>query len=113
ETRLFLDSQLREDRSALELLTANYTFLNERLARHYGIPNVYGSHFRRVALPNESRAGLLGQGSVLMVTSYANRTSVVQRGKWILENLLGTPPPDPPPGVPPLTDSVDGKVTSV
>jgi hypothetical protein len=105
ETTLFLETQLREDRSALELLNADYTFLNERLAKHYGVPNVYGSHFRRVALTDSRRAGLLGQGSVLMVTSYANRTSVVQRGKWILENLLGTPPPPPPPNVPPLENT--------
>jgi hypothetical protein len=105
ETSLFLEAQLREDRGALELLTADYTFLNERLARHYGIPNLYGSHFRRVALTDPRRVGLLGQGSVLMVTSYANRTSVVQRGKWILETLLGTPPPPPPPNVPPLENT--------
>jgi len=105
ETTLFLDTQLREDRSALELLTADYTFLNQRLAEHYGIPKVYGSHFRRVTYPDDRRAGLLGHGSVLMVTSYANRTSVVQRGKWILENLLGSPPPPPPPVVPPLENT--------
>lgn len=105
ETTLFLEAQLRDDRGALELLTANYTFLNERLAKHYGIPNVYGSHFRQVTLTDPRRAGLLGQGSVLMVTSYANRTSVVQRGKWILETLLGTPPPPPPPNVPPLENT--------
>ena len=97
ETELFVDSQLREDRSVVELLTANYTFLNERLARHYGIPDVYGSHFRRVTLADESRGGLLGQGSILMVTSYATRTSPVLRGKWLLENILGAPPPPPPP----------------
>ena len=105
ETTLFLETQLREDRSALELMTADYTFLNERLAKHYGIPKVYGSHFRRVTYPDDRRAGLLGQGSVLMVTSYSNRTSVVQRGKWILENLLGAPPPPPPPNVPPLENT--------
>ena len=90
ETELFLDSILRENRSVLELLTANYTFVNERLAKHYGIPNVQGSYFRRVTLPADSpRGGLLGQGSILTVTSYATRTSPVVRGKWVLENLLG------------------------
>ena len=93
---------LREDRSVLELLDANYTFLNQRLAEHYGIPNVYGSQFRKVDLTDPNRGGLLGQGSILTVTSYPNRTSVVQRGKWILENLLGAPPPPPPPDVPDL-----------
>jgi Protein of unknown function (DUF1592)/Protein of unknown function (DUF1588)/Protein of unknown function (DUF1585)/Protein of unknown function (DUF1587)/Protein of unknown function (DUF1595) len=100
ETELFFDSIVREDRSALDLLRADYTFLNERLARHYGIPNVKGSHFRRVSLGKESpRSGVLGQGSVLTVTSYPDRTSPVVRGKWILENLLGTPPPPPLPNV--------------
>ena len=92
---------MREDRSALDLLRADYTFLNERLARHYGIPNVKGNHFRRVTLPPDSqRRGLLGHGSILTVTSYPDRTSPVVRGKWILENLLGVPPPPPPPNVP-------------
>jgi hypothetical protein len=110
ETELFLESQLREDRSALELLSANYTFLNERLARHYGIPGVYGSHFRRVTLPeNGARAGLLGHGSILTVTSYADRTSPVLRGKWLLENLLGAPPPPPPPEVPPFPENKSGE----
>jgi len=105
ETELFLESIIKEDRSVVDLLNANYTFLNERLAKYYGIPNVYGSNFRRVTLPNDSiRGGLLGKGSLLTVTSYANRTSPVQRGKWVLENILGTPPPPPPPNVPPLTD---------
>ena len=104
ETELFLESQLREDRSALELLTAEYTFVNETLAKHYDIPNVYGSHFRRVAYPDERRAGLLGHASLLMVTSYPNRTSPVLRGKWLLENILGTPPPPPPPVVPPFPE---------
>ncbi|PYS13942.1 MAG: hypothetical protein DMG15_09600 [Acidobacteria bacterium] len=105
ETELFLESIIKEDRSVIDLLSANYTFLNERLAKYYGIPNVYGSNFRRVTLPNDSiRGGLLGKGSLLTVTSYANRTSPVQRGKWVLENILGTPPPPPPPNVPPLTD---------
>jgi mono/diheme cytochrome c family protein len=98
ETELFFDSIVRENRSVLDLLRADYTFLNERLARHYGVPNVKGSHFRRVALgPESMRAGILGQGSILTVTSYPDRTSPVVRGKWILENLLGTPPPPPIP----------------
>jgi hypothetical protein len=105
ETDLFLDSQLREDRNVLDLLDADYTFLNERLARHYGVPGVYGSHFRRVVLPAGMRGGILGQGSILTVTSYANRTSPVVRGKWVLETLLGTPPPAPPANVPGLEDS--------
>jgi hypothetical protein len=105
ETELFLDSQLREDRSVVELLTADYTFVNERLARLYGIPNVYGSHFRRVQLNDDRRAGLLGHGSILTVTSYATRTSPVIRGKWLLENILGTPPPPPPANVPPLPEN--------
>ena len=105
ETELLLDSVLRENRGVMELLTANYTFLNERLAEHYGIPNVQGSHFRRVALPADSpRGGLLGHGSILTVTSPAIRTSPVIRGKWILNNILGAPPPDPPPNVPALSD---------
>jgi mono/diheme cytochrome c family protein len=105
ETELFLDSIIRENRSVLELLSASYTFLNERLARHYGIPNVQGSQFRRVVLPADSpRRGLLGHGSILTVTSPAIRTSPVIRGKWILNNILGAPPPDPPPNVPALAD---------
>ncbi|HKH72042.1 MAG TPA: DUF1592 domain-containing protein [Vicinamibacterales bacterium] len=103
ETELFFDSIVREDRSAFDLLRANYTFLNERLAKHYGIPNVKGNYFRRVTLDNASaRSGLLGHGAILTVTSYPDRTSPVVRGKWILENLLGTPPPPPLPNVPPL-----------
>ncbi|NDJ11636.1 MAG: DUF1592 domain-containing protein [Acidobacteriia bacterium] len=103
ETQLFLTNIFREDRPALEMLDANYAFLNQRLAKHYGIPNVYGPQYRKVSLPPGSpRGGLLGQGSVLTVTSYPNRTSVVQRGKWVLENILGTPPPPPPPDVPQL-----------
>jgi hypothetical protein len=105
ETALFLQSQLRENRPITDIITADYTFLNERLARHYGIPGVYGSHFRRVTLPDDRRAGLLGQGSLLTVTSYADRTSVVLRGKFVLENILGTPPPPPPPNVPPLENT--------
>ena len=99
ETELFLESQVREDRPVAELLSADYTFLNERLARHYGIPNIYGSHFRRVTLKNERRAGLLGHASILMVTSFANRTSPVVRGKWLLENFLNYQPPPPPPNL--------------
>jgi mono/diheme cytochrome c family protein len=103
ETELFFDSIIREDRGALELLTANYTFLNERLARHYGMPNIKGTHFRRVTLePDSARAGLLGHGSILTVTSHPDRTSPVVRGKWILENFLGASPPPPPPNVPEL-----------
>ena len=108
ETELFFESQVRQDRPIQELLRANYTFLNEQLARHYGINNIYGSHFRRVTMADERRHGLLGHGSVLTVTSYADRTSVVLRGKWVLENLLGSPPPPPPPNVPPLKEN-DGK----
>ncbi|HWP85477.1 MAG TPA: DUF1592 domain-containing protein [Terriglobia bacterium] len=104
ETQLLFASMLREDRSVLDLLQSDYTFVNERLARHYGIPNVYGSHFRRVAVADEARRGLLGQGSFLTVTSHANKTSPVRRGKWVLENLLGTPPPPPPPNVPALEE---------
>src|SRR5207244_379709 len=84
ETNLFMESMLREDHPVLDLLTADYTFLNERLARHYGVPNVYGSQFRRVTLADQNRMGLLGQGSILTLTALANRTSVVQRGKWVL-----------------------------
>jgi hypothetical protein len=106
ETELLFESVRREDRSALDLLRADYTFLNERLAKHYGVPHVYGQRFRRVALgPDRQRGGLLRQGSVLTVTSYATRTSPVVRGKWVLENLLGTPPPPPPANVPSLKDN--------
>jgi mono/diheme cytochrome c family protein len=108
ETELFLQSQLREDHSVIELLTADYTFVNERLARHYGIPNVYGNQFRRVSLPDENRRGLLGQGSILTVTSYANRTAPTIRGRWLLENILGSPPPPPPPNAPSLADETPG-----
>ena len=114
EAELFFASVLREGRSALDLLTADYTFVNERLATHYGIPGVKGSHFRRVTLGETSRRGLLGKGAVLAATSYSHRTSPVLRGKWILENLLGTPPPPPPPDVPDLKDDdADGHVLSM
>ncbi|HLQ77272.1 MAG TPA: DUF1592 domain-containing protein, partial [Terriglobia bacterium] len=114
ETEMLFENVMRENRSVVDLLSANYTFVNERLAKHYGIPNVYGSQFRRVTLTDPARFGLLGQGSVLTVTSYPNRTSPVLRGKWILENILGTPPPPPPPGVPPLKENEDGtKLRSV
>ena len=105
ETELFLESQLREDRSVAELLTANHTFANERLAEHYGIPHVKGSHFRRVTFSDDRRAGLLGHGSILTITSYAHRTSPVVRGKWVLENVLGVPPPAPPANVPPFPEA--------
>jgi Protein of unknown function (DUF1592)/Protein of unknown function (DUF1588)/Protein of unknown function (DUF1585)/Protein of unknown function (DUF1587)/Protein of unknown function (DUF1595)/Cytochrome C oxidase, cbb3-type, subunit III len=108
ETELFFDSIIHEDRSVMDLLTANYTFVNERLARHYGIPDVYGSRFRRVTITDDARRGLLGQGSFLLVTSYATRTSPVLRGKWILENVLGTPVPPPPPNVPALKENAPG-----
>ena len=105
ESELFFESQVRDDRSIFDLLRADYTFLNARLAEHYGIPDVYGSHFRRFPIVDEARRGLLGHASVLTVTSYANRTSVVLRGKWVLETLLGAPPPPPPPNVPPLPEN--------
>jgi hypothetical protein len=114
ETELFLTSQLHDDRSVTDLVTANYTFVNERLARHYQIPNVYGDQFRRVSISTQMRRGLLGQGSILTVTSYGNRTSPVLRGRWLLENILGTPPPPPPQDVPPLTEKgEDGKLLSM
>src|SRR5579875_2008154 len=112
ETELFFDSIIREDHSAVDLLNADYTFVDERLARHYGIPNIFGSQFRRVSLPPERR-GLLGQGSILLVTSVSNRTSPVARGKWVLENILGSPPPLPPPNVPALEDTGKGGVVPV
>jgi hypothetical protein len=108
ETELFFESQVREDRPIQDLLRADYTFLNEVLARHYGIPNILGNQFRRVTVTDERRKGLLGQASILTVTSYADRTSVVLRGKWVLENLLGSPPPPPPANVPPLKQN-DGR----
>jgi hypothetical protein len=114
ETELHFETVLREDRSVLDLLKADYTFLNERLAKHYGIPNVYGSQFRRVALDHNSvRGGLLRQGSILTVTSYATRTSPVIRGKWVLENIVGAPPPPPLPDVPALKDNTVSATLSV
>ena len=109
ETQLFFNHLVRQDRSLLELYTADYTFLNERLARHYGIPGVSGAEFRRVPYPDETRRGLLGQGSMLVQTSLANRTSPVLRGKWVMEVLMGTPPPPPPPEVPPFEDTGEAK----
>jgi len=105
ETEMLFESVMHEDRNVLDLLTANYTFVDERLARHYGIPNVLGSRFRRVELTDPNRFGLLGQGSILTLTSLANRTSPVRRGKWVMDVLLGTPPPAPPPNVPPLKEN--------
>ena len=110
ETELFLAHELREDRPVVNALRADYTFVNERLARHYGIPDVYGVHFRRVDYPDERRGGLLGHASLLTITSYANRTSPVVRGVWLLENFLGTPPAPPPPDVPSLPDAGGGEV---
>jgi hypothetical protein len=114
ETELFMESMVRENRPLTDLLDADYTYLNERLARHYGIPNVYGSSFRRVTLSDQNRRGLLGQGSILSLTSYPVRTSVVLRGVWLLSNILATPPPSPPPNVPALKDrGDDGRILSV
>ena len=113
ETEMLFESVVREDRSELDLLDADYTFVNERLARHYGIPNVYGPDFRRVPVANDARRGLLGHGSLLLVTSNANRTSPVIRGKWVLENLLGSQAPLPPPDVPPLEEKPTAAARSV
>ena len=115
ETELFFESVMREDRNVLDLMTADYTFLNERLARHYNVPNIYGSHFRRVVLKDDARKGLLGKGAILMVTSHADRTSPVVRGKWILDNLLDAPPPPMPNNVPPLNESANrgGKILTM
>jgi hypothetical protein len=109
ETELFFESIIREDRNVLDLMTADYSFINERLARHYGMPDIYGSRFRRVTITDPARRGLLGQGSILAVTSHAERTSPVLRGKWILENILGMPVPPPPPDVPPLKERTEGE----
>ncbi|MYN63409.1 MAG: DUF1592 domain-containing protein [Acidobacteria bacterium] len=108
ETELFLENELREDRPVVNALRANYTFVNERLARHYGIPDVHGVHFRRVDYPDDTRGGILGHASLLTITSYANRTSPVVRGVWLLENVLGTPPSPPPPDVPSLPTASEG-----
>jgi mono/diheme cytochrome c family protein len=105
ETKLFIGSQLHDNRSVMELLTANYSFLNQRLAAHYGLRNIYGDHFRQVTFTDGTRGGLLGQSSVLTVTSYPNRTSVTMRGRWLLANLLGAPPPPPPPDIPALKEA--------
>ena len=114
ETDLFFGDIIQEDHSVLDLLNANYTFMNERLAHHYGIPDIYGTDFRRVTLTDDRRRGLLGQASILTITSYATRTSPVQRGKWILTNLIGMPPDPPPPNVPALKEHSDpGKLTSL
>ena len=113
ELELFVGSVIAEDRSALDLMTADYTFVNERLAKHYGIPNIYGPHFRRVSLTEEPRRGLLGKGGVLLLTSHADRTSPVVRGKWILDNLLGTPPPPAPAIVPAFPEEVPGVPSTV
>jgi hypothetical protein len=113
ETELLLKYVLLGDRNMLELLDSKYTFVNERLAKHYGIPNIYGDQFRKVAVTDGIRGGLLGQGGILTATSYPNRTSVVLRGKWILDNLIGSPPPPPPPNVPPLPEENSGKVLSM
>ena len=109
ETQLFLETQLLDDRPVSELLTADYTFVNDRLAEHYGIPDVHGNHFRRITLPDDRRAGILGQASILTLTSYANRTSPVTRGKWVLESLLGAPPAEPPADVPDLGTREEGE----
>jgi hypothetical protein len=113
ETDLLVDSTLREDRSIVDLLTADYTFVNQRLAEHYGIKGVYGSEFRRVAVNDPNRQGLLGQASILTVTSYPNRTAPTIRGKWVLEQLLGTPPPPPPPNVPSLKEDASAKTATM
>jgi hypothetical protein len=111
EMDMFFESVIREDRNVLDLLTADYTFVNERLARHYGVPGIYGSQFRRITLKDDARRGLLGKGSLLAVTSHATRTSPVNRGKWVLENILGTPPAPPPPNVPALKEPEPGAAT--
>jgi len=113
ETELFFQSIVREDRNVLDLMTADYTFVNERLAKHYGLPGVYGSQFRRVTLGDDMRRGLLGKGSILLVTSHADRTAPTLRGKWILENLLGAPPPAPPANVPPFEQTAGPKPRTI
>jgi hypothetical protein len=113
ETELFFASIVKEDRDVLDLMTADYTFVNERLAKHYGLTGVYGPQFRRVTLPGEARRGLLGKGSILLATSHADRTAPTLRGKWILENLLGTPPPAPPANVPPFEQTASAKPRTI
>jgi len=115
EAWLFFDSMRREDRNVLDLMNADYTFVNERLAKHYGIPNVYGSRWRRVTVTDEARRGLLGKAAILTVTSNADRTSPVKRGKWVLDNILNAPPPPPPPDVPPFNEDAarGGKVLTM
>lgn len=113
ETELLIESMLREDRSIVDLLDSDYTFMNERLARHYGIKGIYGTEFRRVGVSDERRRGLLGHGSILTVTSYPNRTAPTIRGKWVMEQLLGTPPPPPPPDVPSLKEDQDSRVLTM
>src|SRR4029453_4482891 len=114
ETSLFLEHEMRADHSVVSLLTADYSFLNERLADHYGVPGVYGERFRQVTFTDPARGGLLGQGGILMVTSYPDRTTPVLRGFWVLENLLGVPPPPPPPAAPDLEPkTADGRTRSV
>jgi hypothetical protein len=111
ETELLFESIVRDDRPITELLDADYTFLNERLARHYGVPGLYGDQFRRVAVTDERRRGLLGHASILTLSSYPNRTSPVSRGNYVLTNILGTPPPEPPPDVPTLPESTTEKLS--
>jgi hypothetical protein len=115
ETELFFRSIVREDRDVVDLMTADYTYLNERLAKHYGVSNIYGSHYRRVTLTDEARKGLLGKGAILMVTSHADRTSPVVRGKWVLDNLLSAPVPPMPNNVPPLNEDANrgGKILTM
>jgi len=113
ETELLIESMLREDRNVVDLLRSDYTFVNERLAKHYGIEGIYGSDFRRIKVTDERRKGLLGQGSILTVTSYANRTAPTIRGKWILEQILGSPPPPPPPNVPTLQENNNTRVLTM
>ena len=114
ETSLFLRSQFKEDRGVLDILGADYTFLNERLAKHYGIEGIYGERFRRVQLDRSQRSGIMGHASLLTVTAYPNRTSPVLRGKWLLDNVLGMPPPPPPPDIPALEDNrADGEILSM
>jgi hypothetical protein len=113
ETELLIESMLREDKSVADLLNSDYTFLNERLAKHYGIEGIYGSEFRRVQIDDPKRRGLLGQASILTVTSYPNRTAPTIRGKWVLEQLLGTPPPPPPPNVPSLKEDASTRILTM